>query len=63
MAKKKETKPETTKEMDIEAKADKALELAEANAKAIQELEAKIQKTFLEYSHTLATLKERNRLR
>jgi len=50
-------------ESELETKTNKALELAEANAKAIQELEVKIQKTFLEYSHTLATLKDRNRLR
>ena len=48
---------------DAEAKADEALELGKANAKAIKELIDKIQKSFLEYSHTLALLKERNRLR
>jgi hypothetical protein len=61
MAKKKETKSESKNEQ--ESTLSRILSIVEANTKAIKELEEKTQKTFLEYSSTLALLKERNRLR
>ena len=63
------TTPEVVNKVEIpaltglEVVAQKALELAESNSKAIKELTDKIQKSFTEYHHTLMLLKERNRLR
>jgi hypothetical protein len=48
---------------ELETKLKQVLELAESNAKAIQELKESCQKGFAEFHTTLMTLKERNRLR